>query len=69
MGRLPRFGDHRYIGVRTEMRVYDCDDPEQFEALSEAVERDSLFQTNGLQTFGPDSLEEARNRGFRTHRG
>src|SRR5690606_40742372 len=30
MARLKRFEDFRYVGVRDTMRVYDCDDPEQF---------------------------------------
>ena len=45
------------------MRVYDCDDPTQFEALSERAA--SLDGANLLQTFGPDTMVEARNRGFR----
>jgi len=47
------------------MQVYDCDDPEHFEELRIRVEDEALMQRNLLQTFGPDSLAEARNRGFR----
>lgn len=65
MPRLNRFADNRFVGVRSEMRVYDCDDPDQFEELSTAVEAGDLLRSNGLQTFGPDTVVEARNRGFR----
>lgn len=47
------------------MRFYDCDEAEQFEALSERVDIDGLFGAKLLQSFGPDSPAEARNRGFR----
>lgn len=63
MGRLRRFDDHRYIGLRDTMRVYDCDDPAEFSALEQRAA--TLEGTTGFQTFGPDTLEEARNRGFR----
>ncbi|HEY5578981.1 MAG TPA: hypothetical protein VIL12_04755 [Acidimicrobiia bacterium] len=65
MGRLRRFEHHRFIGTRDTMQVYDCDDPEHFEELRIRVEDEALMQRNLLQTFGPDSLAEARNRGFR----
>jgi hypothetical protein len=47
------------------MTVYDCDDEAEFEALESRVEADQLLDHRLLQTFGPDSLDEARNRGFR----
>lgn len=65
MARLRRFEDHRWIGTRSDMRVYDCDDQAQFEALSALVEDDDLLDGVGLQSFAPDTLPEARNRGFR----
>lgn len=65
MSRLARYEDNRFIGVRTDMRVYDCDDADQFDALSERMEREGLFERNLVQTFGPDDLTEAANRGFR----
>lgn len=45
------------------MRVHDCDDQEQFDSLE--PEGDALTAHNMIQTFGPDSEAEARNRGFR----
>ena len=47
------------------MIVYDCDDPEQFVLLEQRVDYDDLLRRNLIQTYGPDTLAEARNRGFR----
>ena len=47
------------------MRVYDTDDGEQAEVLLARLEDDDLVDRALVSTFGPDSLEEARNRGFR----
>lgn len=65
MSRLSRFEEYRYIGVRDTMRVYDCDDEEQFTALLNLVEEHDLVDRNQLQAFGPDTVTEARNRGFK----
>lgn len=64
MGRLRRFEEHRYVGARDTMVVYDTDDADQAAALAVRVEEDGLYQNNLLQTFGPDEIPEARNRGF-----
>ncbi len=47
------------------MRVYDCDDDAQFAVLSGRVDDEGLMGANLLQTFAPDRLADARNRGFR----
>jgi len=65
MGRIRRFDEHRYIGTRDTMIVYDCDDDAQFEELDGRVNGEEMLERNQLQSFGPDSLPEARNRGFR----
>ncbi len=65
MGRLRRFGEFRYVGVRDTMIVYDCDDEGQFAELSARVESEDLVAANLLSSFAPDDLPEARNRGFR----
>lgn len=65
MSRLPRFEDYRFIGIRDDMRFYDCDDPDQFEALENRVEDSDLVRGNRLQSFAPDTGEEARNRSFK----
>ena len=64
MSRLRRFEDHRFIGDRRTMKVYDCDDADQFDALDALVAEYRLDLGNQLQTFAPDELAEARNRGF-----
>lgn len=65
MSRLSRFEGYRFIGVRDTMLVYDCDDDEQFEELHERVEEEDLSNRLLIQSFAPDTLVEARNRGFR----
>lgn len=65
MGRLRRFEEHRYVGTRDTMIVYDCDDDAQFEELDARVSGEDMLDHKLLQSFGPDQLAEARNRGFR----
>ncbi len=65
MARLSRFEDHRYVGTRDDMCVYDCDDEDQFEILSRRVQEENLMNRKLLQGFGADSLPEARNRGYK----
>ena len=65
MGRLRRFEQHRYVGTRDDMVVYDCDDDAQFAVVEARAVSEPLVERNLLQTFGPDELSEARNRGFR----
>lgn len=65
MARLRRFEHNRFIGTRDDMIVHDCDDPSDFVALEERVEKRDLMGDKLLQAFGPDTLAEAQNRGFR----
>ena len=46
------------------MLVYDCDNSDQFTELQGRVEDGDLLGLNLLQSFAPDSLDEAANRGF-----
>ena len=46
------------------MRVYDCDDDHQFSVLQEKLVNVDYIAKNLIQTFGPDTLEEAFNRGY-----
>ncbi|HSM02744.1 MAG TPA: hypothetical protein VK960_09955 [Acidimicrobiia bacterium] len=64
MGRLRRFPDNRFIGTRDDMRVYDCDDESEFAALEDRAAGEDLLRRKLLASFGPDTLAEARNRGF-----
>ncbi len=65
MGRLRRFEEFRFVGVRDTMIAYDCDDQEQFAELSSRVEEEDLIGRALLSSFAPDTAAEARNRGFR----
>ena len=44
------------------------DDADQFAELTSKADEGSLFARNLIQTFGPDTLAEARNRGFTPRR-
>lgn len=68
MGRLKRFEEFRFIGVRDRMRFYDSEDPDQAADLQAVVEERDLYQKNLIQTFAPDLEAEARNRGFKSVR-
>lgn len=65
MGRLRRFEEHRFLGTRDDMVVYDCDDDDQFAVLEERFEDEDLLARNLISSVAPDTLAEARNRGFR----
>ncbi len=67
MARLPAFDDHRFVGTRDDMIVFDCDDETEFAVLVAIVEDGELVKAKGLQAFSPDNIAEARNRGFRVH--
>jgi hypothetical protein len=65
MGRLHRFEENRFVGTRDDMRVFDCDDPAQFAALEARLQDEDLVTLNLISALAPDTLAEARNRGFR----
>ena len=47
------------------MKVYDCDDGEQFEKLSALNDSVDYIKLNLIQSFSPDNIDEAKNRGFK----
>ena len=65
MNRLNRFEHHRYVGIRKNMKVYDCDDEKQFESLNKCLKDYDYVSLNLVQSFSPDNIDEAKNRGFR----
>jgi hypothetical protein len=65
MNRLERFQGYRFVGTRDTMTVYDCDDQQGFDELASRTEDEGLLRSNLLQSFAPDTLDEARNRGFK----
>jgi hypothetical protein len=66
MARPTRFEHNRYVGDKRNQVVYDLDladaDPEVAAAI------DELLASEQFAAFGPDTLAEARNRGYRPHR-
>lgn len=65
MSRVKRFEEFRFVGVRDTMTVYDTDDADQTEALQARLDSDNLVASKLVQAFGPDTIDEARNRGFK----
>ena len=63
VARPTRFGAFRYLGDKRTQTVYDLDvdDP----AVAAAIE--DLMASEQFAAFGPDTLAEARNRGYRPH--
>lgn len=63
MERPTKFEHHRWVGDKRTRVVYDVDNLEDESILAE------LLQSEAFLCFGPDTLAEARNRGFRPYKG
>lgn len=63
MDRPGKFEHHRYIGDKRTQVVYDVDalGPEDEHLIEELLEAETFI------CFGPDTLAEARNRGYRLY--
>jgi hypothetical protein len=61
MSRPTRFEHNRYVGDKRTRVVHDLD------GATEACAIDELMASEQFAAFGPDSLAEARNRGYRPH--
>jgi hypothetical protein len=59
MERLARFEEHRYVGDKRTQVVHDVDSCTEPEHVEETVAAEAFI------CFGPDTLAEARNRGYR----
>lgn len=57
--RPARFRRHRWLGDKRTMVVHDLD------AAGHACRVDELLASERFASFGPDSVAEARNRGYR----
>ncbi len=66
MKRLDRFENSRFVGYRKNMKVYDCDNEEQFSKLTAIMENLDYIKLNLIQSFSPDTIDEAKNRGFKS---
>ncbi len=60
MERPTRFEHQRYVGDKRTQVVYDLDTAPE-DAIAE------LLEARTYLSFGPDTLVEARNRGYRPH--
>lgn len=59
MQRPGKFEHHRYLGDKRTQRVYDLDETTDEAAIEELIESEQYL------SFAPDTLAEARNRGYR----
>ena len=65
MSRPSRFESFRYLGDKRSQLVYDLDLVDDA-ALHPII--DELMASEAFASFAPDTLAEARNRGYRPHR-
>jgi hypothetical protein len=63
MSRPTRFEEFRYLGDKRKQVVYDLDTDD--EAAQEAIAE--LLTSERYAAFSPDTLAEARNRGYHPH--
>jgi len=59
MDRPKQYAEHRFIGDKRSQVVYDLDAENDPEVIA------ALVESERVATFGPDTLPEARNRGYR----
>lgn len=63
MERPTRFEHHRWLGDKRTQVAYDLD------TFTDTAVIDELMGAGTYTCFGPDTLAEARNRGYRMARG
>jgi hypothetical protein len=61
MDRPSKFEHHRYVGDKRSQVVYDIDELPS----SDASLIEELMESEQFLCFGPDTLAEARNRGYK----
>ena len=66
MSRPTKFENNRYVGDKRSQVVYDVDLADSDPQVAEAVRE--LLDAETFAAFGPDTLAEARNRGYRPHK-
>jgi hypothetical protein len=64
VSRPSRFESFRYLGDKRNQTVYDLDLTESA-GLEPVI--DELVASEAFAAFGPDTLAEARNRGYHPH--
>ena len=65
MVRIAKFENYRFLGNRKNMRVYDCDNQDEFAQIENLINDKDLIINNLIQAFAPDNIHEAKNRGFK----
>jgi hypothetical protein len=65
VSRPSRFESFRYLGDKRNQTVYDLDLTESA-GLEPVI--DELVASEAFAAFAPDTLAEARNRGYHPHR-
>ena len=65
MSRPRAFEDFRYLGDKRRQVVYDLDLVDSDPEVAAAV--DELVKSEQFAAFAPDTLAEARNRGYHAH--
>lgn len=63
MKRPIKFEHFQFVGDKRTLTVYDVD------ALTDEAIIDELMDAGTYLSFGPDTLVEARNRGYRLYEG
>lgn len=63
MDRPGKFAEHRWVGDKRSQVVYDVDNLTDTELIDELMEAETFIG------FGPDTLPEARNRGYKPYKG
>ncbi len=63
MSRPIRFEENQFVGDKRSQIVYDLDLP----GLDKSI-IDELMESERFISFGPDTLNEARNRGYKPHK-
>ena len=63
MSKPTKFEHNRFVGDKRILVVYDLDQYGTDEDVTAAV--DELMASERFLAFGPDTLAEARNRGYR----
>ncbi|MCD9623423.1 hypothetical protein [Rhabdothermincola salaria] len=63
MERPGKYAEHRWVGDKRTQVVYDVDNLTEPEIIAELMAAETFIG------FGPDTLAEARNRGYKPYKG
>ena len=66
MSRPTRFEHYQYLGDKRSQRVYDLDLADSDPRVAKAIA--DIMASEQFAVFGPDTLAEARNRGYHPDR-